>query len=421
MKKHYLLALAFVGIVSYSQVGINNTAPKTTLEISSKTSDGSSSEGFLLPKVTGNQLKAAETAGVYANDQDATLVFVTAAPDEGNRTGQVEGMDSKGFYYFDAGSNRWVKMVSSGTITGSVTELLCSNATHAGVLETTSPAAGVSTNVPYTGGNGGIYSALSIPSIGVTGLTAVLPSGTLNNGNGTLVFTITGTPSAAGTATFNIDLFGFNCGFNLTVEPSTSFADVVDVTIDNQTRQMMTHNLGADPTLDPEQMVQGVHGNYYQWGKKAAVATAYTPATSISGWSTTAAANKAWNSGTEAIPVKTTNDPCPQGFRVPTRNEWISFYNNSTVSNVGTFVALPGSATNFGVGKKFVNGTSTLVFPAAGSRNSASINRAYSSDYWSSTESSTNAFSFTFNSNTITPAYANSRTFGFSVRCISEN
>ncbi|WP_426478149.1 hypothetical protein ACP3T3_01330 [Chryseobacterium sp. CBSDS_008] len=179
MRKMYLLPV-FLGALCYGQVGINSVTPKSTLDITSKTTDGSASEGLIIPRVTGNALKLAETATVYGADQDATLVFVTVEPDPANRTGQVEGMDSRGFYYFDAGSNRWVKMISSGATTAAVTQLSCAT----GTLEAGDPAAGVSISIPYTGGNGGFYSGMSIASVGVTGLTATLSSGTLNNGSG---------------------------------------------------------------------------------------------------------------------------------------------------------------------------------------------------------------------------------------------
>ncbi|MFS4432226.1 FISUMP domain-containing protein [Chryseobacterium sp. S90] len=423
MRKMYLLPMAFIGALSYGQVGINSLTPKSTLDVASKTSDGSTSEGILIPRITGNALHDAETAAVYGNDQDAMLVFVTAAPDPNNRTGQVEGMDVRGFYYFDAGSNRWVKMVSSGTSTAAVTQMLCSASIDIGVLEAGKPAAGINTSIPYNGGNGGIYSAVSVPSTGVTGLTATLPSGTLNNGSGTFTFNITGTPSAAGTAVFTISIAGETCGFTRTVAAGGSFPDVVPVIINGQTRQMMTHNLGADTSQDPNIPNQAIMGSYYQWGKKNPVATAYTGSGAISGWSTSAAANKAWNSGTEAVPVKTANDPCPAGFRVPTRNEWVSFVTNSpNPTNIGTFVGSPGSATNFTVGKKFVNNGSTLVFPVAGNRNSttgALTRRAYNGLYWSSTENSTNAYYLLLISSSVNSASLN-RTDGFSVRCVSE-
>ncbi|MBP1164572.1 MULTISPECIES: FISUMP domain-containing protein [unclassified Chryseobacterium] len=426
MKKMYLLPIVLMGVLSYGQMGVNNLTPKSTVDIASKTTDGSTSEGLLIPRLTGNQLKAAETAAVYASAQHATLVFVTAAPDSNNRTGQVEGMDAPGFYYFDAGSNRWIKILSSGASTPALTQLLCSAATHIGVLEATSPASGVSVTVPYNGGNGGVYSEQIVPSVGVTGINAVLASGTLNNGSGNLIFNIVGTPAAAGTATFNINLGGESCGFNIMVQPNTNFADVVPVIINGETRQMMTRNLGADPTMDPDIPTQAIMGSYYQWGKKNAAATAYTSEAAISGWNTTNAANKAWNSGTEAAPVKTANDPCPAGFRVPTGNELSGFNAASTVSNIGTFVASPGSATNFSVAKKFVNNGSTLTFPVAGQRNySAGVleERANRGVYWSSSESQDStvySIYFTLFSTNVSGSNFGFRTMGYSIRCISE-
>jgi uncharacterized repeat protein (TIGR02543 family) len=65
--------------------------------------------------------------------------------------------------------------------------------------------------IPYTDGNGLTFTTSSISSTGVTGLTVAQLNGTLANGNGELVFTVTGTPSAAGNATFNFNIFGVTC------------------------------------------------------------------------------------------------------------------------------------------------------------------------------------------------------------------
>ncbi|MFS4432199.1 FISUMP domain-containing protein [Chryseobacterium sp. S90] len=419
-----LLPLFFLGALSYGQVGINNVAPKITLDITSKTADGSTSEGFMLPRITGNALKAAETAGVYTDNQHSALVFVTAAPDPDNRTGQVEGMDAPGFYYFDGGSNRWVKMISSGTSIAAVSQLSCSGASDIGILVSGDVAAGVTTSIPYSGGNGGIYSVFNVNSIGVTGLTAVLSSGTLNNGNGTLTFNITGTPSAAGTAIFDIDFAGQTCGFSRTVEPPSNFPDVSPIIINGQARQIMTHNLGGDITQDPNVPIQAIMGNYYQWGKKNAIATAYTNANTISGWSTSAAADKAWNSGTETAPVKTANDPCPAGFRVPTQNEWNGFNTASTKSNIGTWATTStNGATNFSAAKVFVNNGNQITFPTAGYRdytNGSLGGRAFGGYYWSNTENAASSIRFNFTSSAVTASSGSSRVNGFSVRCISE-
>ena len=83
-------------------------------------------------------------------------------------------------------------------------------------------------NVPYTatasvtyiGGNGANYhfAGPSVQSTGVTGLTLVLQPGTLAIGNGALIFNITGTPAATGTAYFNLDFGGANCILALNVQ-----------------------------------------------------------------------------------------------------------------------------------------------------------------------------------------------------------
>jgi uncharacterized protein (TIGR02145 family) len=100
---------------------------------------------------------------------------------------------------------------------GVITGLNCAGATITGSLTSLLPASGVSASVPYTGGNGGSYTLQTVNSTGVTGLTATLPAGTLSTGSGSLVYSISGTPSAAGIASFAISLGGQSCTLNITV------------------------------------------------------------------------------------------------------------------------------------------------------------------------------------------------------------
>jgi len=78
--------------------------------------------------------------------------------------------------------------------------------------------------VPYSGGNGAPYPMPGPPvsSTGVTGLTAVLQPGTLNTGNGTLTFAITGTPTSAGIASFAVDFGGQACTFTITINANNA-------------------------------------------------------------------------------------------------------------------------------------------------------------------------------------------------------
>jgi hypothetical protein len=110
-----------------------------------------------------------------------------------------------------------INVTFSGQLIGTLTTIDCAGATTTGTLTSGTAANGVSTAISYTGGNSGTYSAQNVASTGVTGLTATLAAGTLANGNGSVTYTITGTPASAGTATFAITLGGQSCSFTINV------------------------------------------------------------------------------------------------------------------------------------------------------------------------------------------------------------
>lgn len=78
--------------------------------------------------------------------------------------------------------------------TGVVSSLNCGNATNTGTLIDGTAASGVSSSIPYVGGNGGTHNGQTVTSTGVTGLTATLNPGTFAVSSGTLTYTISGTP-----------------------------------------------------------------------------------------------------------------------------------------------------------------------------------------------------------------------------------
>ena len=100
---------------------------------------------------------------------------------------------------------------------GSIQTIDCGGAKINGTLYAKMNATGVTAQISYTGGNGGFYTEQSVSSTGVTGLTATLAAGTFVTGSGNLTFTISGTPSASGTAEFAINIGGKNCTIACTI------------------------------------------------------------------------------------------------------------------------------------------------------------------------------------------------------------
>jgi uncharacterized protein (TIGR02145 family) len=185
---------------------------------------------------------------------------------------------------------------------------------------------------------------------------------------------------------------------------------------------------GDDPFTPSWRLI----GGYWQWGRKGPDPDeidwyntntehfAHGPtgpgdsdanSGSISGWDGRYAPNGAWSES-----QKTDNDPCPDGFRVPTKSQWDGVRNNNTQSIVGTW---SDSATNYSSARMFGD---ALMLPAAGSHdiNGALDDRGISGRYWSSSHNSSGyAWYLSLGSeNAGTSNFL--RRFGYSVRCVAE-
>ena len=146
--------------------------------------------------------------------------------------------------------------------------------------------------------------------------------------------------------------------------------------------------------------------------------SAESNAGAIAGWNTTEASNGAWDDA-----VKTLNDPCPSGFRMPTLAQWQAVYNtilNPIRSHPGTWF---DNSTNYSSGLRIGTGTTGLFLPAAGSRtwpNGELAYRGYFGFYWSSSGTINNVMGLNFSTGNVGTVESGSRNNGFSVRCISE-
>jgi len=100
----------------------------------------------------------------------------------------------------------------------SISSLNCAGGNFSSVAIEAVPYSGQYT-ITYADGNAVAYKADTITSTGVAGLTAILTAGTLANGNGNLVFSISGTAATSGNATFQINFAGKNCTATLRIDP----------------------------------------------------------------------------------------------------------------------------------------------------------------------------------------------------------
>jgi hypothetical protein len=311
---------------------------------------------------------------------------------------------------------------------GTVASLNCNGFIQIGNLYSGQAASNVSINVPYTGGNGGYYAGQNVSSTGVTGLTATLTSSTLANGNGTVSYTLTGTPSGVGNATFALSIGGQSCNLVLPVTtlsgqyPANSVfcangpTAIVDVTNPTTGKTWMDRNLGASQVATSS-TDQNAYGDLYQWGRRADGHQCRTSATTSTlssvdqpahgNFILTPNAPFDWRSPQNTNlwqGVSGVNNPCPSGYRIPTEQELdaerLSWSANNSIGafNSPLKITLAGNRGN-GAGS---------LFGVGGNGN-----------YWSSVISSTSSRYLLFDGS-LANMTTNIRGLGFSIRCIKE-
>jgi uncharacterized protein (TIGR02145 family) len=312
----------------------------------------------------------------------------------------------------------------------SITGFDCAGVKVTGTLTKDKAANNVTVTLTYTGGNGKTYLTKSHTSTGVTGLSATLLAGNLANGEGTLVYTISGTPTTAGTANFSIILGGKTCSINLKVEvvsqnPTSGYGPNITDTEGNTyktvyigTQQWMAENLKVSKYSDGTTIPNITDNN--QWENLTTGAWAYYKNDAANN----AKYGKLYNWYTVSPTTNGNNNVCPTGWHVPTDAEWTVLTDyldgltvaggkmkevgttswdspNTDATNTSSFTGLPG-------GHRYYDGSYGGI--------------GYYGLWWSSTESATNG-TWT---RSLSSKYGNTyrggsgKSYGASVRCLKD-
>ena len=260
----------------------------------------------------------------------------------------------------------------------SITGFDCTGVKITGTLTKDKAATNVTATISYTGGNGKAYLTKSHISTGVTGLSATLFAGTLANGTGTLSYSISGTPTSTGTASFAIDLGGKSCTVKIAVDDVTQIIgkpgpNITDadgnsyktVTIGTQT--WMAENLKVSKYSDGT-TIPNITDNT-QWQNNTTGAWSHYN----NDVANNAKYGKLYNWYAVSPTTNGNKNVCPTGWHVPTDAEWSVLTNylggegvaggkmkevgttswkssNIEVTNESLFTALPGGYRTYGGG-----------------------------------------------------------------------
>ena len=316
-----LVFFVFSTVNVFTQVGIGTTNPDASSGLDIDYSD----KGFLPPRMTTAQRNAIE------NPADGLIIFNT-----------TNGL----LNYYNGDS--WYELGGIISPSGTISGLDCANVLMEGTLTQGVTVTGVSVSVPYTGGNGQYHPGQTVSSTGVTGLTATLNPGVFNNGNGgTLNYNISGFTYYSGIAEFALNIGSQTCNLQISVAISPYACDPSSITFTYNgatvtygavfsagNRCWLDRNLGASQVADSS-LDEAAYGDLFQWGRLDdghQVRTSSTTTTLSEGdypghgnfivnssypndWRSPQN-NNLWQ-GTYG-----TNNPCPDGYRLPTIAEW---------------------------------------------------------------------------------------------------
>lgn len=324
----------------------------------------------------------------------------------------------------------WTK---GGVCPGKIEALDCNKATINGTLTEAKVANGVTVSISYTGGNSGPYEEQTITSTGVTGLTATLKAGNLSEGNGSLEYTISGTPVISGKASFAVNIGRNSCVIDVAVNKPTSGygSPITDedgnsyITVYIGTQKWMGENLKTTKYNDGTE-IPFVSGNS-NWGNLTTGAWTYYNNLDVKN---NPQYGKLYNWYSVSTTTNGNKNVCPIGWHIPSHSEWlilIKYLGGSTVAGG----KMKEVGTNYFTGGKWKDpnsqATNTSLFtgiPGGARISDGSYVSFYTHGFWWSSTVENNPDSaihcdLIWDSGNAIISAGNKKN-GFSVRCLED-
>ncbi len=318
---------------------------------------------------------------------------------------------------------------TGGICPGKIASLNCAGVSVNGSLNNGAIASNVSFGITYSGGNGGSYSAQSISSTGVVGLTATLQTGSFATGNGSLTFTVSGTPTSVGNALFLMTIAGQVCSISMVVQekpstigiPGPNITDAENntyktVTIGTQT--WMAENLKVTKYNDGT-AIPNITDNT-QWSNLTTGAWSYYN----NDVANNAKYGKLYNWYALSKISNGNKNVCPTGWHVPTDAEWTVLTDYLGGESVAGGKMKEVGTTSWNSPNTDATNTSLFTGLPGGYRYNSGGYGSIGNDgyWWSSTENNTYYawYRTLFNVHGDTYRNSNYKKFGLSVRCLRD-
>lgn len=426
-------SLDCISIVNAGNLVIGQAASNVNTIINYQGGNGKSHSGQTVNSTGVTGLTATLSPGTFATGNGTLTYVITGTP-------ATSGVAK---FALNIGGKICEISRSAASANSNISALNCNSAVNTGAtgqglnkLVNGYSIPGAKSTITYAGGDGSNHTGQIVNSTGVTGLTATLLPGKFNFGSGNLSYSVSGTPTSSGTASFELSIGGQTCVLSWDVNDNhasrypngTVFCEfpteVVEVVNPKTGRIWMDRNLGAIRSANANNDINS-YGDLYQWGRRAdghqcrnsfvLDSTPFEtdqPASSdfiVPYYDWRSIQNDNLWQGLEGV-----NNPCPIGFRLPTDAEWIVERESWETPN-GAF--LSKSKLPFG-------GSRSNVRPEG-----SFLNVGLAGNYWSSTTGSEvgvrnfNAIMIHFG-NKVSHSYFDgqmrfeNRGAGLSVRCI---